>query len=185
MAVTELVHGDRDSFAFRARPRFMSKSGLTPAERGTALHKFMQFANYSVAATDVEAEISRLYEWEFITEAEAESIDRKALKMFFESDVYRRITSADKVLREYKFMIRQAISNGSTIVQGIADCIFFEGKKAVILDFKTDNVKDLASLAERYAAQLKIYKEGVSEIFGTEQIECIIYSMHLSASVEV
>lgn len=185
MAVTELVHGDRDSFAFRARPRFMSKSGLTPAERGTALHKFMQFANYSAAATDVEAEISRLYEWEFITEAEAESIDRKALKMFFESDVYRRITSADKVLREYKFMIRQAISNGSTIVQGIADCIFFEGKKAVILDFKTDNVKALASLAERYAAQLKIYKEGVSEIFGTEQIECIIYSMHLSASVEV
>lgn len=185
MAVTELVHGDRDSFAFKARPRFMSKAGLTPAERGTALHKFMQFADYSAAAQDVEAEISRLYEWEFITEAEAESIDRKALKRFFESDTYRRITSADKVLREYKFMIRQATSNGSTIVQGIADCIFFEDKKAVILDFKTDNVKDLAALAERYAAQLEIYKEGVSEIFGTEQIECIIYSMHLSASVEV
>jgi hypothetical protein len=46
MAVTSLVHGEKTAFAFKSRPRFMSKSGLTPAERGTAMHKVMQYFDF-------------------------------------------------------------------------------------------------------------------------------------------
>ncbi len=185
MAVTELVHGDRDRFAFKLRPRFMSKAGLTPAERGTAVHKFMQYADYSKACDNLEAELSRLYEYEFISFEEYNSIDKGALKAFFESSVYKRIANSEKVLREYKYMVYQPIEGGQTIVQGIADCIFFEHGKAVILDFKTDNVSEVNLLVERYSKQLEIYKSAVAEIFSTEVSECIIYSTHLNQSVRV
>lgn len=185
LAVTALVHGDNTAFAFKSRPRFMSKGGLTPAERGTALHRFMQFADLHLAETDLESEIERLKEWEFIGEIEADSIDRKALASFFKSKVYSRIRSADKILREYKFMVRHNLGEHNTIVQGIADCIFFEGQHIVILDFKTDVVKMPEQLVERYSAQLEIYKEAVSEIFKTDSVECIIYSMHLGCEIKV
>ena len=114
-------------------------------------------------------------------------VNRKSLISFFNSNVYCRIKGADKVLREYKFMVHQDYKNGKTIVQGIADCIFFEKGKAVIVDFKTDNVPSLEELKQRYAKQLEIYKKAVCEIFEIEKYdcECIIYSMHLSDEINV
>ena len=82
-------------------------------------------------------------------------------------------------------MVYQPIAKGKTIVQGIADCIFFEDGKAVILDFKTDNVSEMNVLAERYSKQLDIYKSAISEIFDTEVKECIIYSIHLNKYIDV
>ncbi len=185
MAVTKLVHGDSEQYYFNSRPRFMSKAGLTPAERGTALHKFMQFADYAKAEHNIDDEITRLAEFEFISEEEANAIDRSALLKFFNSNIYNRIKNADKVMREYKFMIKYPYNGSETIVQGIADCIFFENGKAVILDFKTDNVDDIQTLANRYTEQLQIYKHAISEIFDIPSDECVIYSMKLGLSINV
>ena len=185
IAVTELVHGDSEQYAFKARPRFMSKAGLTPAERGTALHKFMQYASFDNAEKDVEAEVQRLYEYEFISEEEADSIDRDLLKRFFKSKLYARIKSADKVWREYKFMVSYPYNGQKTIIQGIADCMFQENGKIVIVDFKTDNVNDMSVLIDRYSQQLQIYKEAISEIFDLPVGECLIYSVKLGADVNV
>lgn len=180
MAVTELVHGDAESFAFTARPQFMSRSGLTPAQRGTAAHKFMQFADYDSAAADLEAELSRLREWEYLSEEEADSIDVSSVGKFFVSAVFDRIKKALKVLREYKFMVEYPYGGSSTIVQGIADCIFEEPDGLVILDFKTDAVKNAAELKERYRGQLEVYKYAVERIFGKPVKECILYSISRS-----
>ncbi len=185
LAVTELVHGDREQYAFKARPRFMSKAGLTPAERGTALHKFMQYADFEAVEHDLEAEITRLYEYEFISEQEADAIDRQMLTMFFKSQIYNRIKSSDNVQREYKFMVHYPYNGQTTIIQGIADCIFEEDGKIVIVDFKTDNVNDMDTLANRYSQQLSIYKEAVAEIFEREVSECVIYSVKLGQEINV
>ncbi len=185
IAVTELVHGDREQFAFKSRPRFMSKAGLTPAERGTALHKFMQFADFNAAESDVEAEVNRLYEYEFISEQEADSIDRELLKKFFKSNIYGRIKSSPKVMREYKFMVNYPYLGQKTIIQGIADCLFEEDGNIVIIDFKTDNVRDVAELRDRYSQQLAIYKTAISEIFNKTVSECVIYSVKLGQEIDV
>ncbi len=185
MAVTKLVHGDSEEFVFTRRPRFMSKSGLTPAERGTALHKFMQFADYEKAENSVEDEIKRLYEFEFISEEEADSIDPVVVNKFFNSDLYKRMKDSDLVQREYKFMVKYPYKEHETIIQGIADCIFEENGEIVIVDFKTDNVKDVNVLAERYAEQLKIYKYALTEIFHKNVKECVLYSVKLGKTVNV
>lgn len=183
IAVTKLIHGGDKEFSFHLRPRFMSKAGLTPAERGTALHKFMQFADYSLAEADPAAEVERLREFEFISEEEAASIEIKSLHGFFESELFKRMKCADSVTREYKFMVRYPYMGRETIVQGIADCVFEENGELVIVDFKTDDVKDVAVLLERYRQQLEIYKEALTTIFGKNVKECVLYSLKLSQQI--
>lgn len=185
MAVTSLIHGEKTAFAFKSRPRFMSKSGLTPAERGTAMHKVMQFINFDNAEKDLNLELERLYEYEFLSLEEFESLDCNALQNFFKSNLYSRLKNAEKVLREYKFMVNYPYEGSETIVQGIADCIFFENGNAIIIDFKTDKVSSLNELKERYFKQLEIYKLAISEIFSISVKECIIYSTHLSSEISI
>lgn len=178
MAVTKLVNSEAESFSFTARPQFMSKSGLTPAQRGTAAHKFMQFADYSAAKNDVNGEIERLREWEYLSDEEADSIAPEKVGGFFKSRVFGRIENAVKVFREYKFMVEYPYESGTTIVQGIADCIFEEADGLVILDFKTDNVSDVGMLKERYSSQLEVYRYAVERIFSKKVKECILYSIY-------
>lgn len=185
MAVTKLVHGDSEEFVFTRRPRFMSIAGLTPAERGTALHKFMQFADYEKAEVSVEDEIKRLYEYEFMSEEEAASIDPIVAGQFFSSDLYKRMKKSRFVQREYKFMVNYPYKDHKTIIQGIADCIFEENGEIIIVDFKTDNIKDVNVLVERYAEQLKIYKYALTEIFKKNVKECVLYSVKLGKTVNV
>ncbi len=185
VSVTELIKGDDDSFYFSERPEFMSKAGLTPAERGTAAHKFMQFADYAAAAKDIDEELLRLREWEYISEAEADAIETANLKKFFNSSIYNRIILADKVYREYKFMIEYPYLDSKTIAQGIADCVFIENGELVILDFKTDNITDVNELVLRYSEQLKIYGYALSRIFDMPVKESVLFSLKLGKEVTV
>ena len=185
VAVTELVHGSDKQYSFKARPRFMSKAGLTPAERGTAAHKFMQYASYENAEVDVKAELERLREWEFLSDEEAEAIDADKMASFFGSDVYYRIKNAKQVWREYKFMVEYPTQNSVTIAQGIADCVFLEQDGLVILDFKTDAVNDVSLLVDSYAEQLKVYKYALEKIFETQVKECVLYSLNLGKQISI
>ncbi len=182
-AVTQLVHGDSNEYAFTINPSFMSKSGLTPAQRGTAMHKFMQFADYSRAEHDAKGELERLKEWEYISEEEADSIEIGLINLFFKSDIYVRMKQSVKMLREYKFMVEYPYNDTKTIVQGIADCVFEEDDGFVIFDFKSDSVKDSGELLERYKKQLEIYKFAIEQIFDKKVKECVLYSLKLGTYV--
>lgn len=62
-SVSQLVkqqEGTEREHACLSRPAFLIEKGLSPAERGTALHEFMQYADYARAADDLEAEQKRL-----------------------------------------------------------------------------------------------------------------------------
>ena len=185
IAVTELVHNKNNEFAFKTRPRFMSKAGLTPAERGTALHKFMQYCDFNLAENDITAELKRMYEYEFLSEEETESIDTDVVKQFFDGNLYSRIKKSENVMREYKFMVKYPFDGNETIIQGIADCLFEEKDGIVIVDFKTDNITNVEILAERYSEQLKIYKYALGKIFNKPITECILYSVKLGKFINV
>ncbi len=76
-----LIWGDyinRDFFA-SSRPSFLSSEGLTPAQKGTATHKFMQYADYSLAKKDSAAECARLVNEGFLSELEARPSHSKRL----------------------------------------------------------------------------------------------------------
>lgn len=200
-AASELSHqAIRREFVAVARPAFLSESGLTPSERGTALHSFMQYARYDAAAADPKAESRRLTERGFLTEQQAASLPLGKIRTFFQSALYRRITAAVWMRREFAFTIDWPagqydseleanatvdLSGEALIVQGIADCVFEEDGQLVIVDYKTDHVKTPAELCERYREQLRIYAYALSRITGLTVRQCLLYSFALGREIEV
>ncbi|MBQ9106510.1 MAG: UvrD-helicase domain-containing protein [Clostridia bacterium] len=182
--------------ACSSRPAFLSRQGLTPAQRGTAMHYFLENADFSRAAEDVAAEARRLADGGFITEKQEQCLDLSRLRAFFESEVFGRISRSKQVWRELRFMtelpvcaadplLGEEFSGERIVVQGIADCVFLEEDGAVLLDYKTDRVSDLSVLCERYSSQLEIYAEALSKTLGVPVKEKILYSLTLSQQVSI
>ncbi len=182
-------------YAFSTRPSFMSDGGLTPSEKGTAMHRVIELFDFA-NAEDIEGEIDRLYEWQYITEREKDAINRRALKAFFESDVFARIKSSALVKREMRFLtempavqvdssLPERFAEESVIVQGAVDLCFEESGEIVVVDFKTDRVENPASLVEAYGEQLRIYAAACEKIFGKKVSQKIIYSFSLLQEIEV
>lgn len=186
---------NREYFA-SSRPAFMSSGGLTPAQRGTATHKFMQFSDYSAARAGIESELARLVDGGFLSEDEGKAVNIGAAKRFFMSPLAERIFASDNVMREKKFAslfpakffypeLTGEAAEEKIVVQGIADCVFVEDGELVIVDYKTDTGVDAETLLDRYSAQLEIYREALSQALGMPVKETLLYSFFMNSTVKV
>lgn len=186
---------ESEKYAFSARPAFMSDGGITAAERGTATHKIIEFIDFN-KTEDIEAEIERLYEWQYISEREAKAVSRKKLKAFFDSRLFARIKASPLVKREMRFLtempasavepsLKAEFDGESIIVQGAVDLCFEENGEIVVVDFKTDRTDNPADLAAAYGEQLSIYAAACEKIFEKKVKQKIIYSFALSEEIEI
>lgn len=185
---------DREYFA-SSRPAFLSKDGLTAAQRGTATHSFMQFADYDRASISVKAEIKRLCENGFISDNEAKAINVRAVERFFGGRLAKRILQSDLVMREKKFTVRVPIteiypdlsefSDETVVIQGIADCAFVENGKLVVVDYKTDNLDEPQMFVQKYSSQVAIYKKALMLCTVYEVSETLLYSFRLGREIKV
>lgn len=182
-------------YSFTARPEFMNEHGLSASQKGTAMHKVMQYFDFE-KHNNIEAELERLYEWQFLSENEYESVNRDALKKFFQSGLFERIISSPNYKREMKFLTEVSVNrvapnidekfyDEKIIIQGAVDVCFEEDDGIVILDFKTDRTNDINSLVTAYSEQLNIYAAAAEKIFEKPVKQKIIYSFHLGKEVEV
>lgn len=186
---------ESDKFAFSARPAFMSKGGITAAERGTATHRVMEFIDFNKAG-ELDAELERLYEWQYLSEREYNAVPRDKIKAFFESDIFARIKKSPLVKREMRFLTElpankllaspdKAFENEKIIVQGAVDLCFEEDGEIVVLDFKTDHAEDGEALRAAYGGQLAIYALACEKIFEKPVKQTVIYSFALSKEINV
>ena len=178
------------------RPAFLQGEKLTSAEKGTALHAFMQYADFAAAREDIEAQLQLLTDEGYLTQAQADSVDIEKARSFIDSELVTRCLNADKVYKEYRFNIRipakrvdpeieESLSEETVILQGAVDLAFVEDGELVIVDYKTDRVKAPEELAERYASQLLLYKDAMEECLSLPVKECLIYSIRHSREVAV
>lgn len=186
---------EAQKYLFNLKPSFLSEGGITATERGTAMHKVMEFFDFE-KYNDIESEIERLYEWQFITEREKNSLNINALKHFFESDIFERIKNAQTFKREMRFLteipamqidasLDEKFKGENVIIQGAVDICFVEDGQLVILDFKTDRVDDIEDLATAYSQQLSIYGLACQKIFEMPIKEKIIYSFSKSNYISI
>lgn len=194
---SKLNSGEFDSTWFASEiPAFMSRGELTAAQRGTATHRFMQFADYARAAQSVESEIDRLAEIGKLNELEARSVDRKKVRGFFESKLALRLAAAERVYRELAFTVNIPVremydgiddraADEKVMIEGVADCAFVEGGELVIVDYKTDRGADANQLVERYGDQLRIYRRSLAQVLGLNVKQLLIYSFELEEAIEV
>lgn len=185
---------DREYFA-SSKPAFLSEDGLSAAQKGTATHSFMQYADYEKAAQSVEDEIERITSLGFITENEARAINVSAIKRFFLSDLYKRMKKSDLVMREKKFTVSVPVyqiypelsrfKDERVLLQGIADCAFLEDGKLVVVDYKTDGLKTQEEFIEKYSSQVKTYKTALEMCTDYKVSQTLLYSFKLGKEIEV
>lgn len=185
---------DRDYFA-SAVPSFLTEGGLTGAQRGIATHTFIQFADYEKAKADLDGEITRLTSKGILTKIQSEGINKKAVSRFFESELFERIRKSSLVMREKKFTLEVPVgevypelshfSEEKMMIQGIADCAFLEDGELVVVDYKTDALKNETDFIVKYASQVLLYKKALSECTGYNVKSAVLYSFHLGKEIEV
>lgn len=195
VTVTEIAKSSAKEKLYLRRPEFAAENeGLTAAEKGTATHTFMQYANFNAAEKDVASEAERLVEMGLLTEEEGESINYEQIAVFFTSDLYQRLKKSDNVRREQKFLIKKSdaaldderlMGYNNSMLQGIADCMFEEDDGIVIIDYKTDRVDSESVLVKRYDLQLKLYSAALGRIFDKPVKEAYLYSFALGRAIKV
>ena len=65
------------------------------------------------------------------------------------------------------------------LVQGVIDACFTEGDEIILVDYKTDRVKEIGELKRRYEKQLAYYQQALERTTGKKVKEKIIYSLAL------
>lgn len=195
VSVSAVVHAARP--VALERPAFLQKSGMTGAERGTAIHAFMQSVPFDGPAPDLTAEVRRQTELQLLDPALADKLDLDAVRPFFESAVWRRIRLAKQILREEPFItalpaaeITPTAGQGSAaaaevLVQGIADLVLVFDEHAEILDYKTDRSRDAQFYVDEYAAQLRLYRRAFAQRLSVPVTKLTIYSFALVDEIDI
>ena len=133
---------------------------------------------------------------EKLPENEIELIKDYRFKTFLQSELagrFREAQKTDVLFREQHFMLRlphNELFEGSTIsedvlLQGIIDAFFLEDDEIVLVDYKTDHVRDADTLVGRYKKQLDLYARALESITGKTVKEKLIYSVILGKTISV
>ena len=196
LSVSQVVHQGEGGFSevpFSKEPAFLKEEGaLSGAQRGTALHTFMSCADHAHAQQDLEGEIERMTHEHYLTAQEAQSLDRRAISRYYQSDLFLRSQRSNNLRREFAFQMELGREDLETVipnigehlvtVQGIADMIFEEDGAWVLADFKTDRV-DADTLCDRYRRQLALYAKMIAGSTGMPVREKVIYSFYLGRAL--
>ncbi|MBR0508737.1 MAG: UvrD-helicase domain-containing protein [Clostridia bacterium] len=178
-------------------PQFLrGDESLSPADVGTATHRFLEYCSFADPAPDVPAEKKKLIASGILEEKEAAAVDDGAIAAFFRSDVFRRVLNAQEVFREKEFSMRksvtqldasipEAFADEMSVLIGKIDLLFIEDGQAVIVDYKTDHVRNAEDLRPRYSSQLAIYAEAAEKLYGVKVKEKILYSLHKKAWIHL
>lgn len=153
------------------------------ALRGTAVHRVMECMDFKkILDVDVSSdtsirmflkeELHRMVETEQLTEDMLELIPLKRLINYVKSQIAWSMAEADArgdLFREKPFVMDYQ----GVLLQGIIDAFWLEDDKIVLLDYKTDRVKNAGELIQRYQAQLDLYADALGRIFSAEEKQII------------
>ena len=212
VSVTSVIH-KREQTTLE-RPAFLSKDGLTAAEMGTALHSFLEHADFAALAAGLAvggdtlaeaicAERQRQVDAQLTPPEIAEKLDVSKIRHFVEGPAFARIQSAKQVLRELDFITAlpaaavlaaqgsplpeagSEAAKAQVLVQGIADLVLVFDDHLELLDYKTDRQKTEAELLAAYRSQLALYAVAINKRFAPLKVTYQgIYSFSLNKLIE-
>lgn len=208
VSVTSIVH-KREQTALE-RPGFLSKDGLTAAEMGTALHAFLEHADFAALAAAkasgtldeaICAERDRQVAVQLTPPEIAEKLDVRRIRRFAERCLYPHLCggcrAAGAGLHHGSACLAVLAAQGSAapegeaakasvLVQGIADIVLVFPDHLELLDYKTDRRKTEADFLAAYRAQLNLYALAIDKRFAPKKVTYKgIYSLELGKLIEV
>ena len=166
-------------------PELTEAGKLTAAQKGTALHIAMQFADPKacISPESAAAELKRLTELHQLRPEQAAAVKPEQLSRFYSSELGRRILCCEALHREFKFSVLMpaeeyaAGCEGEILLQGVIDCWLEEADGITIVDYKTDYVtkETQSERAKEYTSQLMAYQWAIERMTGKPVRECLIY----------
>ena len=174
---SDQLYGNQFRHPAEQRPRFLQKSKMTAAERGTAMHTFMQHMPFQhVTPEQLQLTLDKLVRKEILTEEQARAIDLTLVAQLTETALFQRIQSAQQTHREIPFAYTVPPFEGSeekVIIQGVIDLVLEEEDGLVIVDYKTDAITGRfpsfedakPTLKNRYEIQLNLYEQALERIW--------------------
>ena len=181
------------------RPNFIAEErGLTPAQRGTALHLAMQYLALDGEGSPqaIAMELDRLTEAGFLTKLQRESVEPERLSAFLASPLGQAMAAAgERCRREFKFSVLDSALNyfpdgreEEVLLPGVIEA-WFEGEDGTItwVDFKSDRVRPGGerAQAEEYRPQLAAYSLALSAILGKPVNRQVLWFFATDTAVEL
>ncbi len=169
------------------------------SDRGTAYHRALELIHFAEISgyDDIVKELDRIREEKRMQETAIDMVYPGVLTKFFHSDIAARMKQADrngKLRKESQFVVgiparemNKADSDALILLQGIIDAWFEEDDGLVLVDYKTDRVKEGGEniLLDRYQIQLFYYAKALTQITGKKVKEAVIYSLALQKEIPV
>ena len=180
-------------------PAFMEEKGeVSGTTRGNAYHRVMELLDFSRCETTEEVleSMEQLTREKVLDETYLPLIRKDKLEKFMQSDLAKRMKKASenhKLYREQPFVLgipavrvdAKFPAEEKVLIQGIIDAYFEEDGEIVLVDYKTDAVKNGEELIRRYETQVEYYKEALEKLTEKKVKEMILYSFALNQCVEV
>lgn len=168
--------------------QYQEKAG---ADVGDAYHHALEKYDYLDPSSDFITQLEQK-----LPEAEVKLVNPKRFQAFLQSPLaarFRKAQAADTLYREQHFMKQvpnDYLFPGSdtsepVILQGIIDAFFIEDGEIVLVDYKSDHVREAETLIGRYRKQLELYAEALEKITGLRVKEKLIYSIILEQAIPV
>ncbi len=169
-------------------PKFAGEEKVLGAAYGTLLHSKMERLNY------INLNIDELVD--SVEDEKVASRLSKDLYKFANSDLFKIISSADKINREVPFNLavsaKEVFANENDdsgddkiMIQGIIDIYVETPCGIVLIDYKSDKLKTEQEFVARYKKQLEYYRRAIENISGRKVAKTYIYSFELSKSIEI
>ncbi|MBQ3797957.1 MAG: helicase-exonuclease AddAB subunit AddA [Butyrivibrio sp.] len=195
-------------------PAGKSAKKLTGAERGTAYHRIMEILDDAVYGDeslmgkaldkDGSGDVSKqLFSWlcrmrdkGMIPEEYLGCVWTPDIVTFLSTELGQRMGEAfrrGQLVREKPFMMGIPASDldpkfpqeEMVLIQGIIDAWFLEGDDIILMDYKTDKVKEPKELIDRYQIQLDLYKRALEAATKRKVKEVYIYSFGLGCQIKL
>lgn len=158
----------------RELPAFTFDDDMQGSDYGTMMHKMIEALQAPVWSRDVILQVANqqlveLKEW-----------DIQTLLQLGKDPDYLSAYRGD-VHHEMPFMVK----DGSQILHGYMDFVSIQNDLMIILDFKTDSLKEDAEFIQRYKGQLAMYKKAMHILYPKHSITTCIYSLHLHRMIAI
>ncbi len=170
------------------------------AERGTITHYVMQHMDFSRTerVEDVRQQLEEMVVSGLISNRQKDAVSPDGIYSFFADELGQRLKQAEQVEREFDFymeipasMLEETLpaedQDETVLLQGIADCFFYDGDGVVLIDYKTDRipVEQAEERAELYRLQMEYYTKGLSAVLECPVKERYLYFLYCGKAVAI
>ena len=157
------------------------------AKIGDSFHHALALFDYNKGMEQLPA---------ILGEEELSLLNKEQFQTFLSSSLgeyFKKAFQEKRLFREKHFMralpyhslFPERTEEDEVLLQGIIDAFIVEDDGIILVDYKTDRVREGEELRERYRKQIMLYSDALEAILGKRVKRRVLYSFYLAKEVEI